>query len=88
MKITGIRCPKCKDVIFSRARHDWHTCSCNSTFIDGGFDYLRYGYTFEAKGVSGAPEIVHLNLIVTKETLYEDWDKHLDIYGIIPNDLE
>lgn len=86
MKIFGIKCPQCKDVIYSRTRHDEHKCSCGNIFVDGGQGYLRYGYTYNAdKSVKncGTPEIVHLNLKATKEQLYEDWNKHLDIYGII-----
>jgi hypothetical protein len=25
------------------ANHDFHYCSCGATFVDGGFDYFRYG---------------------------------------------
>lgn len=44
-KMTGVRCMFCKDVIYSRHRHDWRTCKCGGTFVDGGMDYLRYGTT-------------------------------------------
>ena len=43
MKTHGIKCPKCKDTIFSRARNDLHYCTCGSVFIDGGFALFRYG---------------------------------------------
>ena len=41
---TGIECPKCLDRIFSWHRHDFKYCKCKEVFVDGGFDYLRYGY--------------------------------------------
>ena len=41
--VTGIRCPTCSDVVWSRHRHDWRACSCGASFVDGGRDYLRYG---------------------------------------------
>ena len=41
----GIQCPKCKDKIFSLSRHDFRYCSCKTCFVDGGTDYLRYGWT-------------------------------------------
>ena len=43
MKTYGIKCPECKDVIFSRAKHDLHYCTCGKVFVDGGFVKLVYG---------------------------------------------
>lgn len=45
----GIMCPKCRDVIYSLYRHDERYCSCSSCSIDGGTDYLRYGWTNDVK---------------------------------------
>lgn len=39
------QCLKCKDVIASRHRHDFQTCSCGELSVDGGYDYLRRAYT-------------------------------------------
>jgi hypothetical protein len=36
-------CNKCKTVIWSRYRHDFKYCKCESAFIDGGGEYTRYG---------------------------------------------
>ena len=50
MLITGIICPKCGDFIFSRSGHDYHPCSCETVFIDGGevkkgvLTYQRIGF--------------------------------------------
>ncbi len=38
-----VRCKKCMDVIESKHRHDFVTCSCGSVFVDGGKDYYRIG---------------------------------------------
>lgn len=39
-----IKCLSCGIVLVSNYRHDFNSCSCkNETFIDGGYDYLRYG---------------------------------------------
>lgn len=43
MKVKGIECPKCKDRIWSRHRHDFRKCKCGAVFVDGGRDYLRRG---------------------------------------------
>jgi hypothetical protein len=37
------RCKVCGDTIESRARWDYRTCTCGAIFVDGGYDYLRYG---------------------------------------------
>ena len=31
--IKGVKCPKCKDTIFSRSANDRHKCTCGSLFI-------------------------------------------------------
>jgi hypothetical protein len=78
MKIRGIVCPHCKDFIFSRARHDFHSCSCGETVIDGGFDYIRYGSLEELS-------VKEIELDATKEELYNDWARGIDKYGLIKN---
>lgn len=40
----GLQCPKCRDIIFSEHRHDFRRCKCGAIFVDGGKDYLRYGW--------------------------------------------
>lgn len=44
MIVQGVECPRCKEQIWSQYRHDFHYCTCDYTFVDGGRDYLRYGY--------------------------------------------
>lgn len=36
-----IRCNRCGDIIESKHRHDFVTCSCGSCATDGGTSYLR-----------------------------------------------
>jgi hypothetical protein len=37
-------CLNCNTVLVSRHRHDFVKCPCNNeTFLDGGFDYVRFG---------------------------------------------
>lgn len=38
-----IECAKCGDHIRSMNRHDFRSCKCGETFVDGGSDYLRCG---------------------------------------------
>jgi len=42
MKINYVECKKCEDILFSFYRHDFKSCRCEESFIDGGFDYIRY----------------------------------------------
>jgi DNA-directed RNA polymerase subunit RPC12/RpoP len=34
-------CRYCKQKISSMSRHDYVTCMCGKTFVDGGIDYVR-----------------------------------------------
>lgn len=36
-----VKCKLCNDVIYSKDRHDFVTCSCGGCSVDGGTDYLR-----------------------------------------------
>lgn len=79
MKIDAVKCKKCKDIIYSRARHDFRRCQCGSTFVDGGFDYVRCGG-------DPLPEFVSINVDVedeskVKEILYKDWASGSDRFG-------
>lgn len=38
------RCKKCGDVIESKHRHDFVTCSCGALSVDGGKDYLKRAF--------------------------------------------
>jgi hypothetical protein len=44
IKAEAVQCPRCLDIIVSRHQHDLHTCSCGSTAVDGGREYLRVLY--------------------------------------------
>lgn len=41
------RCRKCGDIVESRHRHDWRSCSCGAMFVDGGLEYQRRGGDLE-----------------------------------------
>lgn len=78
MKVNAIQCPECKDIIFSRAQHDFHYCSCGNTFIDGGFDYCRFG----AKDLDKVKSM-QIDVNATAKDLYDDWAKSKDKFGLI-----
>ena len=43
IKRNAIRCKKCGDIIESKNVHDFKMCSCQSSFVDGGHQYIRIG---------------------------------------------
>lgn len=44
-RIWGVECAKCKKRMFSFHVHDYKLCGCeNETMVDGGREYLRYGW--------------------------------------------
>jgi hypothetical protein len=74
--VSAIKCNKCKDTIYSRARHDFRSCTCGAVAIDGGRDYTK---------VSGS-EFTSLDLDLgelTAAQLYQDWNKRIDKLGLI-----
>ena len=84
-KVNAIICPVCNDRIFSRARHDFRSCSCNAIFVDGGFDYMRCGGREENLSKI---EHITLNVSATKEQLYNDWNKVINKFGLIKSTKE
>lgn len=41
---SSLRCRKCQDIITSTYTHDFKRCSCGAVFVDGGQDYMRFGW--------------------------------------------
>ena len=78
MKVHGIRCKKCEDIIFSRTLHDCRSCTCGAIFIDGGFDYTRIGGC-----IDNVVDVVELEVKLTKKDLYNDWNLRNNKYGLI-----
>lgn len=79
MKIQGIICNRCGDTIYSRAIHDYRHCTCKAIAIDGGLDYHRVSWCVGAE----PPESCVLDIEVSKEVLYHDWNMGMDRYGLI-----
>jgi hypothetical protein len=75
----GVQCNECGDVIFSRARHDFNSCSCGKSHIDGGFDYTKVSW-----GTANPPAHVKLTLLgATKQDLYNDWNYSGNLFGVV-----
>lgn len=56
IKVRGIKCPNCLEELWSKYTHDFHWCKCGDCFVDGGRDYLRYGW----KDIQ--PEVIDLEV--------------------------
>lgn len=78
-RVLTVGCSECGEEIYSRARHDYHTCHCCRTFVDGGFDYLRYGWDPHAK----PPKVRTRYIPASREEIYADWDNATDKFGYI-----
>jgi hypothetical protein len=74
-KVNCIECPKCGDIIYSRVRHDFHYCACETIAIDGGFDYMRVLF------IDNPPKKVVKYINATKQELYDDWNNNIDKFG-------
>ena len=85
MQLNGIKCLKCGDIIYSRSRHDFRWCSCESCAVDGGFDYLKI------VGNKENWEFKRINVLENKtdneakKILFEDWSKGKNKYGLLKN---
>ena len=81
MKINAIQCPKCGDLIFSRANHDFRSCTCGDTSVDGGFS--SYGGRILYKPENKFPKMIEIEVKATKRELYDDWNHRKNKYGLI-----
>ncbi len=77
-KVSTVICPKCQIEMYSRARHDFHSCKCG-TFVDGGFDYIRYGCPVGFNAL-----VIKIRYVAaTRQELYDDWNKRINKFGFI-----
>jgi hypothetical protein len=72
-------CGSCGWGVYSRARHDFRTCPCESVHVDGGFDYFKCGVAPEVT----TRHVLHTLRVKKRETLYGDWNKARDKYGLV-----
>jgi len=81
LTVNMLVCGSCGWGVYSRARHDFRRCLCGAVHVDGGFDYFKCGYDPEKV----TTRFVSYTLRVKKrETLYDDWNKSRDKYGLVP----
>ena len=61
--VNKIKCNVCGDVIESKYRHDFQTCSCGNVSVDGGLDYMRRVYKGDQDSYT---ELSELGIVITK----------------------
>ena len=81
LTVNMLVCGACGWGVYSRSRHDFRTCPCGAVHVDGGFDYFKCGY--DPQKVT--TRFLTYTLRVRKRgTLYADWNKAHDKYGLVP----
>lgn len=83
MKLKAWECSKCKDLIFSRSRHDMRSCSCGAFFVDGGFDYCKMSFDPKVVEKYGNGKFVEIKVKATREELHNDWNLQKNKFGLI-----
>lgn len=79
MKVHGIKCKKCGDIIYSRARHDMRWCTCGACAIDGGqYDYIKITGDKEDWELTGDFDIKE-----TFQQVHDDWSYGTNKLGLI-----
>ena len=83
MKIKALKCPVCEDLIFSRALHDYRSCSCGAIAIDGGLTPYNK-ITWDGDKVDPTKlEWIEIKIKESKKEIYNDWNKRIDKLGLI-----
>lgn len=69
LNVLGIECPMCRAIIWSRHRHDFRHCSCGYSYVDGGRDYLRYGWGPGGMSIEDQSEIYYAGIPIQVPTV-------------------
>ena len=88
MLVKAIKCNNCGDIIYSRATHDFHWCSCKKTAIDGGFDYYRIIGNREDWEMAEVHVLDEKSDDEVKEILYKDYNFSINKYGTIKGNTD
>jgi len=75
-----VRCGKCREIIESKHRHDFVTCSCGNLSVDGGNDYLKVSFIENNWCVV---EVKNIKQIERTEYVIKDGTMNVDEDGYI-----
>lgn len=90
-EIRAIRCNKCKDIIYSRLKHDMRYCSCKECFIDGGSSIIGYEEEYKCIRVGGDYTVTTVvlgyfeDVKEVQKALFLDWQNKTNNYGRVLN---
>jgi hypothetical protein len=70
-------CPKCHDIVYSRARHDMRNCTCGEVAIDGGRFYTKLCFKKDM------PETKVITVPYSDDEMFQDWNQRKNKLGII-----
>jgi len=81
LNIEVYKCPECEQEIYSRAQHDFISCDCGRTSLDGG--HLNDDTWIPERLIGLAIEAKRriLTLDITSRHLYDDWNNSIDDFG-------
>ena len=65
MTLALLKCKKCGDIIYSKSRHDFVLCQCESVAVDGGNDY------FKISGNENDYEILSIDQLIEKAKTHD-----------------
>lgn len=88
MKINVLTCLDCQDRLISYHRHDFKRCSCGASFLDGGFDYIRYGgnnVVLEEKNIKDMRDLISSTFQWTQN--YDENNNRIDSKTALLKDL-
>ena len=81
MEVYWIICPACMEFVYSRARHDFATCECGLSHVDGGQGNPYTRVIADIKKLGMCPVSVWVDLHVTRDDMYDDWNSLGTVYG-------
>jgi hypothetical protein len=71
------------EIVYSRAIHDCRDTTDKSAYVDGGNEVFSSGWNLNGEKL--VPIVIEL--AVSPAELFNDWNKNINFYGIIPNYL-
>ncbi len=77
IKINSLKCLDCGSIIFSRATHDFRSCACGNSFIDGGYNgaYNRLG--------GGNTEQITISIYTSDKEIQQDYFNIKNRFGLL-----
>ena len=85
--VKAIKCLQCNDIIYSRATHDYRSCSCRGVAVDCGHHIQEVRTDNIMRIVGNNYKIIEINIDLpldeAPKIFYDDWNKRTNIYGRI-----